>query len=71
MFADTRNLDLFEILKRERAMAGPTTQDQINNRRNAEKIMGPDENLYRIDWVSSLTVQPWINNSFTRLWEGS
>jgi paired amphipathic helix protein Sin3a len=51
VFADTRNQELFEILKRERAMASPLTQDQVNNRRNAEKIVGPDENLFRIDWV--------------------
>jgi paired amphipathic helix protein Sin3a len=52
MFADSKNQDLFEILKRERAMILPTTQDQINNRRNTEKILGPDENLFRMDWVS-------------------
>jgi paired amphipathic helix protein Sin3a len=33
-------------------MTCPTTQDQINSRRNAEKVLGPDENLFRIDWVS-------------------
>jgi hypothetical protein len=26
-------------------------QDQTNNRRLAENIMGPEENIYRIDWV--------------------
>jgi paired amphipathic helix protein Sin3a len=52
MFADSKNQDLFEILKRERSMSLPTAQDQLNNRRNTEKILGPDENLFRMDWVS-------------------
>jgi hypothetical protein len=49
---DPKSRALLEILKSEQAMACPTTQDQINHRRNAEKILGPDENLFRIDWVS-------------------
>lgn len=53
MFADGRSQDLLEILKRERTLVSPTTQDQINSRRNAEKVLGPDENLFRIDWVCS------------------
>lgn len=51
VFADSKSQDLLEILKKERALANPTTQDQINSRRNAEKVLGPDENLFRIDWV--------------------
>jgi paired amphipathic helix protein Sin3a len=51
VFGDAKSQDLLEILKRERALACPTTQDQINNRRNAEKVLGPDENLFRVDWV--------------------
>ena len=52
LVTDAKSQDLLEILKRERTMACPTTQDQINNRRNVEKVLGPDENLFRIDWVS-------------------
>ncbi|TFK41677.1 histone deacetylase complex, SIN3 component [Crucibulum laeve] len=52
ILADGRSQDLLEILKRERTLASPTAQDQINNRRNAEKVLGPDENLFRIDWLS-------------------
>jgi paired amphipathic helix protein Sin3a len=63
MFADSKNQDLFEILKRERAMSLPTTQDQINHRRNTEKILGPDENLFRMDWVS------WSNASYSAYYE--
>jgi paired amphipathic helix protein Sin3a len=48
---DPKTKDLIEILKRERAIVAPTTQDHVNSRRNAEKVLGPDENLFRIDWV--------------------
>ncbi|RDB18702.1 Paired amphipathic helix protein pst1 [Hypsizygus marmoreus] len=60
IFADSKSQDLLEILKRERSLGSPTTQDQINNRRNAEKVLGPDENLFRIDWLPesrTMTVQ--------------
>ncbi|KAJ4471621.1 histone deacetylase complex, SIN3 component [Lentinula aciculospora] len=60
IFADPKSQDLLEILKRDRAVASPTSQDQINNRRNAEKVLGPDENLFRIDWLTEsrcLTIQ--------------
>ncbi|KAJ3857747.1 histone deacetylase complex, SIN3 component [Lentinula lateritia] len=52
VFADPKSQDLLEILKRDRAMTSPTSQDQVNNRRNAEKVLGPDENLFRIDWLT-------------------
>lgn len=51
IIADSRSQELLEILKRERSLASFTSQDQINSRRSAEKILGPDENLFRIDWV--------------------
>lgn len=51
VFLDPKSQDLLEGLKRERALVSPTTQDQINTRRNAEKVLGPDENIFRIDWV--------------------
>ncbi|KAJ3865008.1 histone deacetylase complex, SIN3 component [Lentinula novae-zelandiae] len=60
VFADPNSQDLLEILKRDRAMTSPTSQDQVNNRRNAEKVLGPDENLFRIDWLTEnkcLTIQ--------------
>ena len=49
---DAKSQDLLEVLKKERALLSPTTQDQINSRRSAEKVLGPDENLFRIDWAS-------------------
>ena len=49
---DAKSQDLLEVLKKERALPSPTTQDQINSRRSAEKVLGLDENFFRIDWVS-------------------
>lgn len=51
---EPKNQELLEILKKERSLVSPTTQDQKNNRRNAEKVLGPDENMFRIDWVSKV-----------------
>jgi len=68
VFGDAKSQDLLEILKRERALACPTTQDQINNRRNAEKVLGPDENLFRVDWVClkfGLGLGPYIHSNYT------
>ncbi|KIK06012.1 hypothetical protein K443DRAFT_674585 [Laccaria amethystina LaAM-08-1] len=60
VFLDSKSQDLLEILKRERTLNSPTTQDQINSRRNAEKVLGPDDNVFRIDWLSdskTITIQ--------------
>ncbi|KAF5369896.1 hypothetical protein D9758_001057 [Tetrapyrgos nigripes] len=60
VIADSKSQDLLEALKRDRPISSLTTQDQINSRRNAEKVLGPDENLFRIDWLSeykTMTVQ--------------
>ncbi|KAF9226177.1 hypothetical protein BS17DRAFT_776836 [Gyrodon lividus] len=60
VLSDPRSHDLLESLRRDRALPSPTTQDQTNSRRLAENIMGPDENLYRIDWIpitKTMTVQ--------------
>ncbi|KAJ6494619.1 histone deacetylase complex, SIN3 component [Mycena vitilis] len=51
LFGDGKSLDLLDLLKRERDLACPTTQDLINGRKNAEKVLGPDENLFRVDWL--------------------
>ena len=52
VLSDAKSQDLYEFLRRDRELASPTTQDQINARRNTEKVVGPDENIFRIDWVS-------------------
>lgn len=51
ILADTKSVDLFDQLRREREIPRPTTQQLINFRRAAEKILGPDENLFRMVWV--------------------
>ncbi|KAI6037598.1 hypothetical protein EDC04DRAFT_2897379 [Pisolithus marmoratus] len=58
--ADPRSQELLELLKRDRALSSPTNQDQLNSRRLAENIIGPDENVYRVDWnhsTKTMTVQ--------------
>ncbi|KAJ8087508.1 hypothetical protein PM082_006339 [Marasmius tenuissimus] len=60
VFTDAKSSELLEVLKRDRALPSFTTQDQLNSRRSAEKILGPDENIFRIDWLSEtkkITVQ--------------
>lgn len=52
---DPKSQELLELLKKERTHGTLTTQDQIRCRQNAERILGPDENLFRIDWVRLLT----------------
>ncbi|KZP17508.1 hypothetical protein FIBSPDRAFT_911970 [Athelia psychrophila] len=60
VLSDSKSSELLELLKKERTHGTLTTQDQINSRQNAERVIGPDENLFRIDWLSdskSITVQ--------------
>ncbi|KAF8122876.1 hypothetical protein EV363DRAFT_1552445, partial [Boletus edulis] len=53
VLSDPRCHDLLELLRRDRALLLPTMQDQTNSRRLAENIMGPEENIYRTDWIQS------------------
>ncbi|KAH0834686.1 hypothetical protein J3R83DRAFT_10212 [Lanmaoa asiatica] len=53
VLSDPRCHDLLELLRRDRALSSPTMQDQTNSRRLAENFVGPDENIYRIDWIQS------------------
>ncbi|EKM56381.1 uncharacterized protein PHACADRAFT_172101 [Phanerochaete carnosa HHB-10118-sp] len=48
---DSKSLDLFDQLRRERDLPRPTTQDLTNLRRATEKVIGPDENLFRMVWL--------------------
>ncbi|KAG7097684.1 hypothetical protein E1B28_005009 [Marasmius oreades] len=60
IFSDPKSQDLLEVLKRDRILPSFTTQDQINSRRSAEKILGSDENIFRVDWLldsKTMTVQ--------------
>ena len=51
ILVDPKSQELLDLLKKERMHGTLTTQDQIKSRQNAERILGPDENLFRIDWV--------------------
>ncbi|KAG1731662.1 uncharacterized protein EDB91DRAFT_1238915 [Suillus paluster] len=51
VLADAKSQELFEFLKRHRALQAPTIQDQLNSRRFAENVLGPDENIFRVDWL--------------------
>lgn len=66
MLADGKNKELLTLLRRERASPSAYTfQEQINARRTAEQIIGLGENVYRLTWVSSLSVwslMPITNN---------
>ncbi|KAH9477606.1 Transcriptional regulatory protein SIN3 [Psilocybe cubensis] len=60
IISDPKSQELLELLKRERSLNSPTTQDRINYRHQAENILGPDENVFRIDWLSeskTMTIQ--------------
>lgn len=49
--SDTASQQLLHLLRRDRGISLLTAQDQMHARRNAESIVGPDENLFRIDWL--------------------
>ncbi|KAF7327545.1 HDAC-interact domain-containing protein [Mycena kentingensis (nom. inval.)] len=51
LLSDNRTQDLLDLLKRERILTNPTAQDLSSTRKTAEDILGPDENLFRIDWL--------------------
>ena len=51
VLSDTKSQDIYELLRRERDLTRPTPQDLTNIRRATEKVVGPDENLFRMNWV--------------------
>ncbi|KAI0336648.1 hypothetical protein GY45DRAFT_1332746 [Cubamyces sp. BRFM 1775] len=60
ILSDPKSQELYDLLRREREITSPTTQDLINCRRNTERVLGPDENLFRIDWLpepKTMTIQ--------------
>lgn len=52
-----KSIRLCDGLKRERDLTALTLQDQEDLRMNAEKVIGSDENLFRIDWVRMFSSQ--------------
>ena len=60
ILSDPKSQDIYELLRKEREITTITTQDLINCRRNAERVLGPDENLFRVDWLTepkTMTIQ--------------
>ncbi|KAH9887270.1 hypothetical protein C8Q73DRAFT_713400 [Cubamyces lactineus] len=60
ILSDPKSQELYDLLRREREITSPTTQDLINCRRNTERVLGPDENLFRVDWLpepKTMTIQ--------------
>ena len=41
-----------KLLWDERRLDAPTVEDHRKFRQQAEEILGPEESLFRIDWVS-------------------
>ena len=48
-----------KLLWDERHLETPTVEDHRRLRREAEEILGPEENLFRIDWVRVTTLSPF------------
>ena len=51
ILSDSRSQDIFDLFRKKRYLATPSTQDLINARKNTERVLGPDENLFRMVWV--------------------
>jgi len=51
IIGDSKSQDLLDNLKRDRATGVMGTQDMLSSQQNAEKLLGPDENLFRINLV--------------------
>ncbi|KAG8901860.1 Transcriptional regulatory protein sin3 [Tulasnella sp. 403] len=64
VLSDVKNKELLTLLRRERTSSVPfTIQEQINARRTAEQMLGPDENMYRITWAGG---EDWFYRERTR-----
>lgn len=56
--SDPQTEELISLLRTERRAEDPSTQQIITYRRNAEEIIGQDDNLFRINWDHSImTIQ--------------
>ena len=54
--------DAFAILQRERSRGSPSIQELIRYRIEAEGLANADENVYRVDWVSSRYDYDYLRN---------
>ncbi|KAL7423639.1 hypothetical protein Q5752_001220 [Cryptotrichosporon argae] len=51
VIGDLKSQELWSLLVRDRQTDTTTTRSQIAYRMNAEAVLGPDENLYRIEYL--------------------
>ena len=51
VLGDNKCQELWHLLQRARAREVSTVRDTIRYRRDAERHVGSDDNLYRLDWV--------------------
>jgi paired amphipathic helix protein Sin3a len=51
VFSDTKSQDLYALLKKERENMAPSVQEEAEYRKEAEKILGDTDHLFRVDWV--------------------
>ena len=54
IIGDMRSQELFALLQRDRQIERTTTRQQIAYRMQAEGVTGPEENLYKIEYVRPL-----------------
>jgi paired amphipathic helix protein Sin3a len=47
-----KSQELFALLTRDRANESTSTRQQIAYRSQAEVVLGPDDSLYRVEYVS-------------------
>lgn len=50
---DLKSQELFALLVRDRANEVTSTKQQIAYRSQAEVVLGPEENLYRMEFIAS------------------
>ena len=56
---DAKLEKIAKLLWDERRLETPTVEDHRRLRREAEEILGPEDNLFRIDWVrATLSLPP-------------
>lgn len=65
VLSDNKSQELWGMLQDARKAERLTSQDMMRYRREAERHVGSDEHLYRIEWVSG-----WLDDTgFSLNWE--
>lgn len=54
VLGDIKSQELLALLRRDRSSEKTTTRQQIAYRMQAESVLGTDENLYKVEFVSSI-----------------